>query len=120
MFSMTDANRFFLYPHPTDIRKNFYMLSGIVTNQMGLDLQDIGMFIFINMPCTSMKVLHLECVSSNFIPADFKKKHNQQVSEIENRQLSETLVFHSAKIDTSSLVSHRISPSSNKAYSSRK
>ena len=29
MFSMTDANRFFLYPHPTDMRKSFYTLSDI-------------------------------------------------------------------------------------------
>lgn len=75
MFSLTYTNRFFLYPHPTDMRKNFYSLSGIVNNQMGLDLQDVGVFIFINMSCTSMKVRHVECgvVSSNFIPADFEK-----------------------------------------------
>lgn len=27
MFSLTDANRFFLYPHPTDMRNSFYRLS---------------------------------------------------------------------------------------------
>ena len=61
MFSLTDTNRFFLYPHPTDMRKSFYTLSGIVTNQMGLDVQDGDAFIFINKTCTSMKVLHVEC-----------------------------------------------------------
>ena len=61
MFSLTDTNRFFLYPHPTDMRKSFYTLSGIVTNQMGLDVQDGDAFIFINKSCTSMKVLHVEC-----------------------------------------------------------
>ena len=75
MFSMTDSNRFFLYPHPTDMRKSSYTLSGIVTNQMGLDAQDGDAFIFINMSCTSMKFRHVECVvvSSNFIQADFEK-----------------------------------------------
>lgn len=61
MFSLTDTNRFFLYPHPTDMHKSFYTLSGIVTNQMGLDVQDGDAFIFINKTCTSMKVLHVEC-----------------------------------------------------------
>lgn len=60
MFSLTDTNRFFLYPHPTDMRKSFYTLSGIVTNQMGLDVQDGDAFIFVNKMCTSMKVLHVE------------------------------------------------------------
>lgn len=30
MFSLTDTNRFFLYPHPTDMRKSFYTLSGFI------------------------------------------------------------------------------------------
>ena len=61
MFSLNDTNRFFLYPHPTDMRKNFYTLSGIVTNQMGMNIQDGDAFIFINRNCTSMKILHVEC-----------------------------------------------------------
>ena len=36
MFSLSDANRFFLYPFPTDMRKSFDSLSGIVKNQMGM------------------------------------------------------------------------------------
>lgn len=61
MFSLNDSNRFFLYPFPTDMRKSFYSLSGIVTNEMGMNVQDGDAFIFINRPCTSMKVLHMEC-----------------------------------------------------------
>ena len=61
MFSLTDTNSFFLYPHPTDLRKSFYTLSGLVTNQMGLDVQDGDAFIFINKTCTSIKVLRVEC-----------------------------------------------------------
>lgn len=61
MFSLNDSNRFFLYPHPTDMRKSFYTLSGIVTNQMGLNVQDGDAFIFINRNCTSMKILYVEC-----------------------------------------------------------
>ena len=43
------------------MRKSFYTLSGIVTNQIGLDVQDGDAFTFINKTCTSMKVLHVEC-----------------------------------------------------------
>lgn len=60
MFSLTASDRFYLYPYPTDMRKSFYTLSGIVTNQMGMDIQMGDAFIFINKSCTSMKVLHME------------------------------------------------------------
>ncbi|MGL5257463.1 MAG: IS66 family insertion sequence element accessory protein TnpB [Proteocatella sp.] len=60
MFNLTASDRFYLYPYPTDMRKSFYTLSGIVTNQMGKDVQDGDAFIFINMSATSMKILHME------------------------------------------------------------
>lgn len=43
------------------MRRSFYTLSGMVTNQMGRNVQDGDVFIFINRPCTSMKILHMEC-----------------------------------------------------------
>jgi len=43
------------------MRRSFYTLSGMVTNQMGRNVQDGDVYIFINRPCTSMKVLHMEC-----------------------------------------------------------
>ena len=46
MFSLTSSDRFYLYPYPTDMRKSFYTLSGIVTNQMGMDVQDGDAFVF--------------------------------------------------------------------------
>ena len=52
--------RYYLYPFPTDMRKSFYTLSGIVTNLMKQDIRSGDAFIFINRPCTSMKVLHME------------------------------------------------------------
>jgi len=53
--------RYYLYSYPTDMRRSFYTLSGMVTNQMGRDVQDGDVYIFINRSCTSMKILHLEC-----------------------------------------------------------
>lgn len=34
MFSLNDSDRYYFYPHPTDMRKSFYALSGIVKNAM--------------------------------------------------------------------------------------
>jgi hypothetical protein len=53
MFSLSDSERFYLYPHPTDMRKSFYTLSGIVTNKMGRSVQDGDAFIFINKSYTT-------------------------------------------------------------------
>jgi len=53
--------KYYLYSHPTGMRRSFYTLSGIVTNQMGRNVQDGDVFIFINRTCTSMKILHMEC-----------------------------------------------------------
>ena len=61
MFSLTSSMRYYLYSYPTDMRRSFYTLSGMVTNQMGRNVQDGDVYIFINRPCTSMKILHLEC-----------------------------------------------------------
>jgi transposase len=52
---------YYLYAQPTDMRRSFYTLSGMVTNQMGRNVQDGDVFIFINRRCTSMKILHMEC-----------------------------------------------------------
>jgi transposase len=61
MFSLTPSMNYYLYAGPTDMRRSFYTLSGMVTNQMGRNVQDGDVFIFINRRCTSMKVLHMEC-----------------------------------------------------------
>jgi transposase len=50
-----------MYSHPADMRRSFYTLSGMITNLMGRNVQDGDVYIFINRPCTSMKILHMEC-----------------------------------------------------------
>lgn len=61
MFHLTSSMRYYLYSYPTDMRRSFYTLSGMVTNQMGRNVQDGDVFIFINRTCTGMKILHMEC-----------------------------------------------------------
>ena len=60
MFHLHATLRYYLYQLPVDMRKSFYTLSGIVTNSMGKDVQDGGVFIFINRHQTIMKILHME------------------------------------------------------------
>lgn len=38
MFCLSESDTFYLYPYPTDMRKSFYTLSGIVTNEMRRDV----------------------------------------------------------------------------------
>jgi len=61
MFCLTSSMRYYMYSHPADMRRSFYTLSGMVTNLMGRNVQDGDVYIFINRPCTSMKILHMEC-----------------------------------------------------------
>ena len=60
MFCLSESDTFYLYPYPTDMRKSFYSLSGIVTNEMKRDVQEGEAFIFVNRSLTSMKILHAE------------------------------------------------------------
>ncbi len=60
MFSLTSAMQYYLYSYPTDMRRSFYTLSGMVTNLMGRNVQDGDVYIFVNRPRTSMKILHME------------------------------------------------------------
>jgi transposase len=43
------------------MRRGFYTLSGMVTNQIGHNVQDGDVYIFVNRTCNSMKILHMEC-----------------------------------------------------------
>ncbi len=61
MFNLNDSIRYYLYPYPTDMRKSFYTLSGVVRDLMGQDVRNGDAFIFISRTCSSMKILHMEC-----------------------------------------------------------
>ncbi len=60
MFSLGDSNRYWLYSEPTDMRKSFFTLSGLVTNNMGKDPLSGDVYIFINRSCNRIKLLHME------------------------------------------------------------
>lgn len=60
MFALNASMRYYIYPFPTDMRKSFYTLSGVVQYRMGGDVKSGDVYIFINRPCTGMEILHLE------------------------------------------------------------
>lgn len=60
MFSIGDGTKFWLYRKPTDMRKNFNMLSGIVNNDIGQNLYSGDVFVFVNASNNMMKLLRYE------------------------------------------------------------
>lgn len=60
MFCLNDSNRFFFYLYPIDMRKSFYSLSGMVSKEMGMNVQNRDSYTFLNKKRTNLKVLHAE------------------------------------------------------------
>ena len=59
MFSIGSA-RYYLYREPTDIRRSFDGLCGLVTERLGQNPMSGDVFIFINKPRNRMKLLRWE------------------------------------------------------------
>ncbi len=60
MFSLNDSLRYLLYNRPTDMRKSFHTLGGIVTGTMGADPCNGDVYIFMNKSRNRIKLLHWE------------------------------------------------------------
>lgn len=58
MFTLSSSLRYHLYSKPTDMRKSFDSLSGIIRNELGGDPCSGDVFIFINRPRNKIKLLH--------------------------------------------------------------
>jgi len=65
MFALTAQQNYFLYHPPTDMRKGFNGLSGLVRNELDKDPLSGDVFIFINRRRNKMKLLVWE--SSGFV-----------------------------------------------------
>ena len=53
----SSARRYYLYRHPTDMRKSFYGLASLVTNEIGKNAMSGAVFIFINRRRDKVKLL---------------------------------------------------------------
>lgn len=54
---LTDYYRYYLYASPTDMRKSFDGLCGVVRNEMGRSTGERDIFIFLNKRRTHIKLL---------------------------------------------------------------
>ncbi len=57
LFGFEEASKVFIYARPTDMRKGFDGLCGLVVNHMELDPRQGYMFVFMNRQRTLIKVL---------------------------------------------------------------
>ena len=60
MFSLTSSNRFEYYCQHCDMRKGFDSLYGLVQNELGRNPLDGDVFVFLNKPRNTIKLLHWE------------------------------------------------------------
>lgn len=58
MFALNDSQKFYLYEKPTDMRKGFNGLSGLVRTGMQRNPLSGEIFIFVNKKRNLMKLLH--------------------------------------------------------------
>jgi transposase len=63
MFTLSAENRFHLFSKPTDMRKSFDGLSGLVQNKLGRNPSGGDVFIFINKRRDKIKLLHWQGAS---------------------------------------------------------
>lgn len=60
MFSLSSSHRYYLFSEPTDMRKSFDGLYGLVSSRMGLDPSNGSVYVFINKRRDRIKLLHWE------------------------------------------------------------
>lgn len=60
MFALTSSLKYYLYRSPTDMRKSFDGLCGLVSNHLNKSPSNGEVFIFINRPRNKIKLLHWE------------------------------------------------------------
>jgi transposase len=58
MFTLSYSHRFQLYSNPTDMRKSFDSLGGLVQNHLGQSPMNGDVFVFINKTRNRIKLLH--------------------------------------------------------------
>jgi len=63
MFTLSSSNKFHLYSQPTDMRKSFDGLSGLIQNTLQSNPCNGDVFIFINRRRDKIKLLHWQGIS---------------------------------------------------------
>lgn len=63
MFTLSSSHQFHLYSQPTDMRKSFDGLSGLIRNNLDSNPCNGDVFIFINKQRDKIKLLHWQGIS---------------------------------------------------------
>ena len=63
MFTLSSSNIFLLYREPTDMRKSFDGLSGLIQNTLERNPHNGDVFVFINKRRDKIKLLHWQGIS---------------------------------------------------------
>ena len=63
MFALSSGHRFHLYSEPTDMRKSFDGLSGLIRNHLDREPKNGEVFLFINKGRDKIKLLHCQGIS---------------------------------------------------------
>lgn len=58
MFALTTSHKYLLFSEPTDMRKSFDGLSGIVSTHFGMRATNGMVFVFVNKERNKVKLLH--------------------------------------------------------------
>lgn len=58
MFTLSSVERYLLYSQPTDMRKSFDSLSGLIRNELQVNPHSGDVFLFINKSRDKIKLLH--------------------------------------------------------------
>lgn len=98
MFNLNDSLRYFLYSEPTDMRKSFHTLAGIVRNAMGQNPCDGSVYIFLNRPRNRIKLLHWEAggmvlYSKMLEEGTFTRPPNQENSTVQSMEWRNLVVM---------------------------
>jgi transposase len=94
MFGLNESMNFYLYKYPTDMRKGFNGLTGIITNETNQDILSGDVFIFTNKQRNKMKLIRWE--TGGFVL--YYKRLEQgtfEVSKIDNNEFIPKISYSS-------------------------
>lgn len=89
MFTLSSTQKFQLYTEPTDMRKSFNGLSGIVSDFYKNGLSNATVFIFINKRRDKVKLLHW--VGSGFLL--YYKRLEEGTFELPNYEVEQGMIL---------------------------
>jgi len=85
MFSLGSSNQFYFYAPPTDMRKGFDTLSGLIRSKMQRNPLSGEVFIFVNKTRNRMKLLHWE--SGGFV-LYYKRLEQGRFESLKHKNIS--------------------------------